>query len=100
MSKDRDQLLAELKRHKANRHPSEIAELLALFGFVSRKTKKGHTVWTKGAVTLTVPEPHGREKVLLVQYVQEVIRKIEEASEPGSTPQPALRGEVIDEEDA
>ncbi len=95
MGKDKDRLLAGLKLRKSNRTPAEISELLSCFGFAGRKTKRGHTVWTKGNITLTLPDPHGREKVMLIPYVVAVIRKIEEATAHDQT---AIGAE--DEEDA
>ena len=101
MAKERAQLLAEFKRNKANRRPSEIERLLRLYGFTCPRRRKGHAAWKKGKVTLTVPDPHGGERVVKVAMVVEVIRKIEEAralEELGA--ETASGSETGDEEDA
>jgi hypothetical protein len=84
MGQDKNELLEELRRNKANWTPSDAVELLRLFGFQERRTGRGHTLWKRGRVTLTVPEPHGREKVLLRRYASEIVRKIDEAEASAS----------------
>lgn len=86
MGRDKYKLLEELRRNKANWTPSDAVELLRLFNFEERPgSRGGHTLWKNGRITLTVPEPHGREKVLLRCYAAEIVRKIDQANPYGAT---------------
>lgn len=77
MPKSREQLLAELKRNKANRSVSEVEAVLTAYGWTSRPSTKEGNVWIKGQGTLTLPKPHGGSKELKLPYVVNVIRQIE-----------------------
>ena len=98
MGRDKHELLDELKRRKSSWQPSDAQELLESFGFRARKGKRGHVVWTKGRTTLTVPEPHGRERLLLPCYASQIVRKIEEAE--ASADERDASYEARDDEDA
>ena len=75
--KHRRRLLAEIKKAKYGRSVDEIEELLRLFGFTERAATKESSVWNRGSVGLTLPNP--KTGSLLVCYVTLAIRKIEEA---------------------
>jgi hypothetical protein len=78
MPKSREQLLAELKRNKANRSVADVEAVLAAYGWSCRPSSKEGNVWSKGSRTLTLPKPHGGDKVMKIPYVVMVIRHIEE----------------------
>ena len=78
MSKrDRDQLLSDFQRQRADRSLADAERLLKAYGFVRRAATKEASVWKRGSITLTLPRPKG--KALLVAYVALVLRKIREA---------------------
>lgn len=72
--------LEAFKRRKKNRTLEEVIELLRSWGFVHRATtKEGGGLWRRGSCTVTLPKPHGRDKVLAPRYVTIVINEIERA---------------------
>jgi len=79
MTEDKNELLRSLKRNKTNRRLKEICDVLTAFGFAMRKAKKESSFWQRGSVTLTLPNPHGGDRVLKIPYVTMVIREIERA---------------------
>jgi hypothetical protein len=76
-------LLRELetfKRKKSNRTLKEVTGLLEDWGFTYRAaTKEGGGVWERAGRTVTLPKPHGGDKVLGPRYVSIVINEIEQA---------------------
>ena len=70
--KDRYTRLAKLKANRKNRTFEEIQDLHKDFGFERRKN-----TWQKGSFTQTLHKPHGRDPVMLIPYVLQVIRSIE-----------------------
>lgn len=79
--RDRDRRLREFKKAKYDRSLEEAEALLRLYGFIERDANKEASVWHRGPVGVTLPQPKG--KSLLVAYVSLVIRKIEEAETAG-----------------
>jgi len=79
MPENKHRLLSSLKRRKKNRRLSEVCDVLLAFGFSERKATKENSVWRRGSVTLTLPNPHGGDRVLKVPYVSMVVREIERA---------------------
>ncbi len=79
MPDDKNDLLSDLKRNKKNRRLDEVCKVLRAFGFTERKASKEGSLWRKGSVTLTLPTPHGGERILKVPYVGLVVREIEKA---------------------
>lgn len=77
----RAQLLAAFKKAKYNRSLAEAEDLLTKYGFICRGATKEASVWNRGSVGLTLPNP--KSGALLVPYVSLVIRKIEEAERLG-----------------
>jgi hypothetical protein len=75
----RQQLLADLRRIKRNRTVADVAAVLKAYGFEMRKPTKEGSVWSKGAYTLTLPSPHGGDKVLHPGWVGLTIRMVEAA---------------------
>jgi len=76
-AKDGIQLLADLKKKKHGRRLEDLTSLLRRFGWAERKASRENSLWKKGTQSLTLPNPHGGDKVMKVCYVVEVIRKIE-----------------------
>jgi hypothetical protein len=72
----REKRLAEFRKSKKGRTLAEAEELLRMFGFIGRAANKEASVWHRGSVGLTLPNPRD---YLLIPYVSLVIRKIEEA---------------------
>ena len=79
MAEDKNELLESLKRNKKNRRLREVCDVLTAFGFAMRKVKKESSFWQRGSVTLTLPNPHGGDRVLKIPYVTTVVREIERA---------------------
>jgi len=77
--RSRQQLLEDLRRHKRNRTVADVAAVLDAYGFENRKATKEGSVWARGAHTLTLPSPHGGDKVLHPGWVGLAIRIIEAA---------------------
>jgi hypothetical protein len=75
---DKEALLEDLRRRKNNRTLAEAEEALSAWGFTRREASKESAVWQREGVTLTLPTPHGGDKVLLTPYVSLVVRKIKE----------------------
>ncbi len=72
--------LEGFKRRKKNRTLEEVSDLLRSWGFTFRAaTKEGGGVWTRAGRTVTLPKPHGRDKVLAPRFVTIVVHEIEQA---------------------
>ena len=57
-----------------------MTELLENWGFIRRAaTKEGGGVWQRAGRTVTLPKPHGGDKVLPPRYVGIVISEIDQA---------------------
>ncbi len=93
MPEVKSSLLSSRKRRKKNRRLNEVCDVLRAFGFSERKASKENSVWHRGSVTLTLPNPHGGDRVLKTPYVNMVVREIERAESI-----PAASGENEDEE--
>lgn len=79
--KDCEALLRELRQNKRNRTVDDVEKVLEACGFRYRPTTKEGNLWSSHGVTLTLPNPHGGDKVLKLPYVVNVIRKIDEVRE-------------------
>jgi hypothetical protein len=76
----REERLEDLRRRRRNRTLPEVQALLVAWGFVKRAaTKEGGGVWRRGKRVVTLPRPHGRDRVLHPRSVAMAIRQIEEA---------------------
>jgi hypothetical protein len=72
--------LEGFRRRRKNRTLEEVTALLENWGFVRRAaTKEGGGVWTRAGRRVTLPKPHGRDKVLAPRYIGYVIHEIEQA---------------------
>lgn len=56
MARSREELLEDFRRKGGGWTRTEVEELLQAFGFVQRKTSRGHTVWSCGRETLTLTQ--------------------------------------------
>jgi hypothetical protein len=79
MAVNKEELLSDLRGNKRNRTVKEAYAALEAFGFKMRKAKKEASVWQKGSVTITLPNPHGGDRVLKVCYISLIVREIERA---------------------
>lgn len=80
MSKrDREHRFKDLQQRKTGRTLKEVEDILRLYGFTERLATKEASVWKRGSVTLTLPNP--KSGGLLIDYVVLVLRKIREAEE-------------------
>ena len=84
--RDRDRLLKEFKKNKYGRSLEEAERLLREFGFIRRVASKEASVWKRGRISLTLPNP--KMPSLLVDYVVLIVRKINEAEETGIPEEP------------
>lgn len=75
MARSKEELLEELRQHKAGRGLKEVKDLLRMFGWAERKAGKENSVWSKGHLTLTLPTP--KDKDLKPYVVRLVVREIE-----------------------
>lgn len=77
--RDREHRFKDLQQRKTGRTLQEVEEVLRLYGFTERLATKEASVWKRGSVTLTLPNP--KKGGLLIDYVVLVLRKIREAEE-------------------
>ncbi len=74
-----EELLADFRTNKKNRTIDEAIKLLRAHGWKIREAKKEGYVCSHGSLTLTLPDPHGRDPSLLLPYVSRIIRYIDQA---------------------
>lgn len=82
--RDKHGLLADFEARKKNRTLEESQDLLRSFDFKPRAaTKEGGGVWQRGGYTLTLPKPHGGDKILRPEYISRIVRiiRLAEASD-------------------
>jgi predicted RNA binding protein YcfA (HicA-like mRNA interferase family) len=80
MAKDKERLLADLRRRRNSALLNEAVAVLVAWGFVLRQNKGHVQVWTYRTITLTVHSPHGkRGRKLGPGAVSMILRKIDEA---------------------
>lgn len=81
MARNKERLLADLKRKKYSCPQKEAEAVLTAWGFEPGRAKGNAQVWTYKHITLTVHAPHGKNsKHLDPGAVAMVIRKVEEAA--------------------
>ena len=74
-----DEYLAWFKRNKSGRSFDECCDLLKVHSFEARGDSGNHVVYKRGIHVVTVSRPHGRDKVVFLDQVKEVLRKIDAA---------------------
>lgn len=72
-----EDLLEAFRRKGGGWTSAEAEDLLQAFGFIRRKTSRGHVAWARGHVTLTLTQ----DRFLKRPYVSLILRAIERARE-------------------